>query len=347
MAALALLLSTLAGEPAVIVTTAAGENLTGRVVLAGAAGGLLLETPDQTLHAIAAAKVAATESAGRFAYLDGTALAERLAANLGEGVAVRLTPHFAIASTASAADTAAAADLLEQVRRDFLTEFAVGPPLREPPHRLPVVILKDRAAFDAYVARTARPGAFVPRGSPAYYDPVTNVVALSAAGPDHAVTMNLAHEATHQLAANTGLDGRLADTPAAVREGLATLAETADRRRPGSWRGFGGRNAVRRANFAVFLRDRRRDPNLRNTNPLPALIGADDLFRDPATATAAYAAAWKLIDHLHRTRPAALLAYLAGRAAAPPFIVRTPEDRLVEFRRHFGDLDTLWRAIVR
>ena len=362
-AAALLVLLQLPIEPAVAVMVrddaGATEVLTGRVVLADAGGGVLLESPDGTLHALAATRVVANEETGRpFIPLPAAELGAALAAELGDGAAVTLTPHYAIASTASAEFTAFAAELLEHFRAAFLAEFA---PPREPAGALPVLILADRTAFAAYVARPGRVGGVVDPNGRGFYDPVTNRVVLydfaagspagrvrDTAAAARATVATVVHEAAHQLAYNVGLHARLADNPVWVTEGLAMLCEPADPRHPLGWRGFGRRNAVRFGEFRAFLALRRRDPNLRNANPLPALIRSDDLFRDPATAGHAYAAAWALTAHLRRTRPDALAAYLADLAAKPPLAKDTPDDRAALFAEHFGgDIDALWLRVTR
>ena len=346
-------------EPSVAVTVAGGDVLAGRVVLTGTDGGVLLETPDGTLHALAAARVAGREETGDpFVPLPADELAAALAAELGGGATATVTPHYAIASTASPEFTAFVAELLEHFRTAFVAEFG---PLPEPAGPLPVAILGDRAAFAAFVNRPGRVGGIVDPNSRGFYDPVTNRVVLydfaadapagrvrAAAAAEAANVATVVHEAAHQLAYNTGLHARLADNPVWITEGLAMLCEPTDRRHPLGWRGFGRRNADRFKQFKALLATRRRDPNLRGTNPLEQLVATDGLFRDPATAANAYAAAWALTDHLRRKQPEAFRAYLADLAAKPPLATDSIADRLNLFSRRFGDdLDALWLRVTR
>ena len=345
----ALLLCLLPAEPAVTVARAAGPPLTGRVVVVGADGGVLLETPDGVLHAVSADDGRGGTSAGPFVPLPPTRLGGTLLAELDRGATLTVTPHYAIASAASREATGRVADLLEAVQAEFRATFGGDGPLPRPRRTLPVLILKDRAAFEAHVGRPDAPYGEVPAGSRGFYDPVTNRVVLfepaerTPGAPDLGT---VAHEAVHQLAYNCGLHARLADNPMWVTEGIAMLAEPTSPRRPHGWAGFDRRNVIRAREFRQFLIARDRDSALRGTNPLEQLVGTDALFFETRTGPAAYAAAWALTDALARREPAALRAYLADLAAKPPLVQETIADRLALFRRHFGgDLDAIWRAV--
>lgn len=159
----------------------------------------------------------------------------------------------------------------------------------------------------------------------------------------------VAHEAIHQLAYNAGLHARLARNPIWLTEGLAMQGEATDRRSPLGWRGFaGGANPGRSQAFRAALAARRRDRRLREVNPLPALIGTDDVFADPVVAPAAYAASWALVRHLRADRPDAFAAYLTDLAALPPLTPVAEDARLATFRQHFGDdLEGLWDEVQR
>ena len=373
---LALLLA--AAPPAEVVTyaTDAGPaTLTGRAVVEGGDGGVLLETPDGALHAIAAARINERTPAGEpFVPLTGAELGASLAADLdsgttGPGAAVTVTPHFAIASTASPAFTEWAGELLEAVHEGFVAEFAPTRPLGG---SLPVVILRDRAAFEAFAARPDQAARGVnPALSQGYYDPASNRIVLydfsatpgspSPLGGARRSTLRervanrqanvatVAHEAVHQLAYNMGLHTRLAHYPVWLTEGLAMQAEATDRRAPLSWKGFAdGANPARSKAWRAALAARRRDRRLRNVNPLPALIGGDGVFSDPTVAAAAYAASWALVRHLRADRPEAFRAYLSDLAARPPLVPIAEEERATTFRTHFGDdLDGLWNDLRR
>ncbi|MFH5804189.1 DUF1570 domain-containing protein, partial [Alienimonas sp. DA493] len=373
--ALPLALLLFAAEPAETVvwqTDAGPQSVTGRVILEGDDGGVLLKGRDGALHAVAATRLTSRTPTGEpFAPLPADELAATLAEELGAGAATRVTPHFAIASTASPEFTAWAGDLLEAVHAGFVAEFppATFPtPEGGPAGPLPVLILRDRAAFEAFAQRPEQAARGVnPALSQGYYDPVSNRIVLydfagspsplggarggasvrERAANRQANVATVAHEAIHQLAYNAGLHTRLASNPLWLTEGLAMQGEATDRRTPLGWRGFdGGKNVVRAKTFRQFLAARRRDRELRDTNPLGKLIAADTLFSDPTVAEAAYAVSWALVNHLREDRPEAFAAYLTDLAALPPLVPQSPEDRLALFQKHFGqDLDGLWDAV--
>ena len=363
-------------ERIVFTSDTGSQTLVGRAVVEGGDGGVLLETPDGALHAIAAARLTGRAPVGGpFVPLTGAELGAALAADLnsgttGPGAAVTVTPHFAIASTASPAFTTWAGELLEAVHDGFVAEFAPPRPLTGP---LPALILRDRAAFEAFAARPDQAARGVnPALSRGYYDPASNRIVLydfagtPAGSPSplggarrgslrervsnrQANVATVAHEAVHQLAYNMGLHTRLAHYPVWLTEGLAMQAEATDRRAPLGWEGFAdGANPARSKAWRAALVARRRDRRLRNVNPLPALIGGDEAFSDPTVAAAAYAASWALVRHLRSDRPEAFRAYLADLAARPPLVPVTEQQRAATFRTHFGDdLDGLWEAVRR
>ncbi|NNJ24198.1 DUF1570 domain-containing protein [Alienimonas chondri] len=371
----ALLIALLPGfaDPAETVTwtTEAGPNMVvGRVVLEGDDGGVLLEGRDGTLHAVAGSRLGERTATGEpFAPMGGEELAATLAAELGAGAETHVTLHFAIASTASPEFTDWAGDLLEAVHAGFVEEFApprFPTPAGGPAGPLPALILKDRTAFEAYARRPDQAARGVnPALSQGYYDPVSNRIVLydfagtpaggrresvrERAANRQANVATVAHEAIHQLAYNAGLHARLASNPIWLTEGLAMQGEATSRTSPLGWRGFAdGVNPVRSKAFRAMLTARRRDRQLRETNPLPRLVGSEDVFTDPTIAGAAYAASWALVRHLRAERPEAFAAYLKELAALPPLAPVTAEERLATFKTHFGeDLDGLWDAVQR
>ncbi len=137
------------------------------------------------------------------------------------------------------------------------------------------------------------------------------------------------HEATHQIAFNSGLQTRFADIPLWVSEGLAVYLRNArsakhsrladDRRgQPAGWRSFAATCATR-------------------PTSLKTLIVDDTRIRDTRTALDAYAEAWALNYYLLRHHPREYVAYLQMLSEKKPLLWDTPEDRLREFQQAFGD----------
>ena len=70
-------------------------------------------------------------------------------------------------------------------------------------------------------------------------------------------------------------------------------------------------------------------------------------FRDSKTAADAYADAWALNYYLIKYHPKEYNEYLKVLAQKKPLIDDTPEDRLAEFRAHFGDLNRLEQDFLK
>jgi hypothetical protein len=152
---------------------------------------------------------------------------------------------------------------------------------------------------------------------------------LSQPGAERTVA-TIVHEATHQLAFNSGLQVRLADIPFWVSEGIAIYFETPDLESTKGWRNIGGVNQVNLFNFRKSL-------PTRPAGSLELLLCDDKRFRDPATATNCYSEAWALNYFLLRTRGEAYVKYLKLLAQQQPLGTVEREERLKQFKQHFGD----------
>ncbi len=150
----------------------------------------------------------------------------------------------------------------------------------------------------------------------------------------------IVHEATHQLAYNSGLQTRYADNPFWVSEGIAIYFETPDLRSSKGWRTVGGINPVNMNRFFKYL-------NYRPANSLQTLLQDDKRFRDSSLVGDAYGEAWALNYFLLRTRREQYVRYLKVVAAQPPLNKPDPERRLRQFRAFFGDLEELDKEFLR
>ena len=115
----------------------------------------------------------------------------------------------------------------------------------------------------------------------------------------------IVHEATHQLAYNSGLQTRYADNPLWLSEGLAMFFETPDFRSDKGWRKVGSVHPVRLRHFRKALDSRPPDR-------LERLLRGDAAFRDPETAGTAYAEAWSLSYYLLRNETRSVRRVHAG-----------------------------------
>ncbi len=150
----------------------------------------------------------------------------------------------------------------------------------------------------------------------------------------------IVHEATHQIAFNCGLHTRLSDCPLWFSEGIAVFCETPDLRSAKGWSGMGGVNPMRLPQFRQYLRQRPSDS-------LRTLISTDKRFRDRSQGLDAYAEAWALTYFLIRQHSKQYVEYLRMLSAKKPILTDTPQDRIVQFERHFGDLKRLDAEFLR
>jgi len=150
----------------------------------------------------------------------------------------------------------------------------------------------------------------------------------------------IVHETTHQVAFNTGLHSRIAQTPKWVIEGLATMFEA-----PGIRDGVKSSPSMTRINrnrylwFENYLKSRRRPHSLKD------FVGTDDLYA--SSTLDAYAEGWALTFFLAETRHGSYGRYLKSLVARNPLLVYTEDERMADFRKAFGNLKSLEAEYVR
>jgi hypothetical protein len=163
---------------------------------------------------------------------------------------------------------------------------------------------------------------------------------LSQPGAERTIA-TIVHEATHQLAFNSGLQVRYADVPFWVSEGIAIYFETPNLESTKGWRNIGGINRVNLDNFRQYVT--RRPPG-----SLEQLLSDDKRFRDSSTATEAYAEAWALTYFFLQTRGKAYTKYVMKLAEQKPLIDVEPGERIKLFKQAFGeDLQTIEAEFLR
>lgn len=126
----------------------------------------------------------------------------------------------------------------------------------------------------------------------------------------------VSHEATHQLAGNTGLLPRFVSIPRWVHEGLATYFEAPE---DATWSGIGAVNKNRLAWYQALAAD----PLHSNIN----FVISDQIF-DLAvgnSAVIAYGQAWGLTHFLMEKHPEELIAYYRMLAQLPPDVSFSPD----------------------
>ena len=173
------------------------------------------------------------------------------------------------------------------------------------------------------------------------HDPFTQPAARVFGSIEAGLEGTMVHEATHQVAFNTGLQSRVGWNPKWVSEGLATLFEA-----PGIRNGSGQGAIATRLNrercawHADYRKARRKPDSLR------AFVASDAPFENGVLD--AYSEAWALTFFLVETRPRPYSDFLRRVAARPPLAEYTSAQRLEDFQSAFGDdLKLLDAAFLR
>lgn len=342
------------------------RTIESRVLLEAQDGGLLLEGRDGRLWNVTPKQLQKREETeGPYQPLSAEQLGEQLAREVAElGIKtptqVVITKHFVVCSTAGHVYAEWCGSLFERLHEAFHAYWKeAGLELRESEFPLPAVILKDRTEFADFATKHDRHDA---AQAPGYFSEPTNRIILFdlTAGPNSTVAktagdirrkldaspFNVAtmiHEATHQLAFNTGLHTRYADNPRWLTEGMAMFFEVPDLDSRTGWKTIGRVNAPRLKDFRETLR------SPREMLPLADLIRSDASFLNADQTRAAYSESWALTFFLLKTRRDDSVVYLKSIQRKPRLIADVPDERLREFRNAFGELDALekdWRKWI-
>ncbi len=243
---------------------------------------------------------------------------------------VSATRHYLVVHPAGERDQWA--DRFENLYTQFNHYFHVrGFDIAEPPYPLVAIVYRNQ---DEYFKAGAASGAPMRPGTLGHYDPKTNRVFLfdssDKTGGDWTQNSDtIIHEATHQMAFNTGIHRRFAETPHWLVEGLATMFEAR-----GVWDVHADQtqadriNRGRLADFQVYVAKRRK------FGSLLAELSGDQLF--DTDVSAAYAEAWALSFYLSETQPRKYAAYLQRTAEREAFTEYPAADRVRDFEDIFG-----------
>jgi hypothetical protein len=323
------------------------RDVSGRVVVEAQDGGLLVLGDDGRLWTVEKPQLEAREKTGEeFKPLPAEALGKRLQDELGAGFEVVTTKHYVICSSAGRQYAQWCGSLFERLYSAFQNYWKQrGIELHEPEFPLVALVFRNEAQFAAFATRDAGPDA---AGAKGYYSIGTNRMVLYdlttngggaataaeinrrlAAAPFNVATV--VHEATHQIAFNSGMHTRYADNPLWVSEGMAMYFETPDLTSRTGWKTVGAVNDLRLRQFLDYAA-KRRPPD-----SLATLVQSDARFTDADQAGDAYAEAWALSYFLIKTRKDDYAEYLKQLAAKPQLVWNKPEERLAEFKAAFGE----------
>lgn len=321
-------------------------EVTGRIVIEAADGGLLLEERNRRLRLIPSSEIASrTETGQQFLPMNAQERAQDLLAQAPAGFEVIETDHYLICSDSAEEYVRFCGKLLERVYHEYF-EFAekLGEHVKEPGEKLSVLIFTSETGFTEFAKKQHPETSF--DDTPGYYSVRENLTLLMdltrdrglrsasaiqkrlSAQPLQVATM--VHEAVHQLAFNSGLQVRMADNPVWFSEGLALYFEPLTPASSTLWTAPGKLNG---RHHPVFLQA------VRTGSPqisLNDLTGSDIAFTDPATVATAYAESWALAAYLFRAEQPGMKKFLTTLASRSPLRQLAPEERIREFRTSFG-----------
>lgn len=270
------------------------------------------------------------KTSNRFQSYSVSELRAILLRELGNRFDVSGTSHYLVAHPKGQRDQWA--ERFEDLYRSFVHYFSVrGFRLTEPPAPLVGIVCHDQAEFRRYSAKKG----MMANGVLGYYSLENNRIVVYDIGGGRGgasdwqeTAATIIHEATHQIACNTGIHSRYTPPSLWVVEGLATLFEA-----PGVYdsRRYSERSdRINRGRFRDFQKviPHHRPDRLAN------LVATDKLFR--TSPGAAYAEAWALTFYLVETQPRKFADYLARTAKREPFTDYSAEERTADFAAVFG-----------
>jgi hypothetical protein len=330
----------------------AQREVAGKIEVEAEDGGVMLLTRDGALWPIAKEDLLDRRADSRpFEPFTRDELAKQLTTEL-PGFQVHQTQHYLIHYNTSPAYARWVGSLFEGLYKAFYNYWTRrGAVLHEPEFPLIALVFDGQASFARYAhteigatgtsiigyynLKTNRmtsydltgveaAGLSTDRNAPAKINQI-----LSRPGAERTIA-TIVHEATHQLAFNSGLQVRFADVPFWVSEGIAIYFETPNLESTKGWRNIGAVNRVNLTNFRSYLKRR-------PAGSLEQLLCDDKRFKDSTTATDAYAEAWALNYFLLKNRGEAYVKYLGALAQQKPLIDVEPADRLKQFKEFLGD----------
>ena len=253
-------------------------------------------------------------------------------------------PHYLIVYQSSDEFARQSGEVLERLYKgltDAFRKFDV--PVHDAEFPLVAVIFPTEAAFRAFKA--------VDPEIQAYYEIYSNRILFyetsshDAQAPEVAALrrpQTVAHEGTHQILQNIGIQPRLAPWPLWLVEGLAEYCSTPVTSKKGitTWAGLGMVNAYHIATIRD-LGDPLSGQVAGSTPPehigrKPGMPLVEYLVTKADLSPTDYALSWAMTHHLARRRVADFITYLRAMSALPPLSKRTPANQLAAFGRAFG-----------
>ena len=319
------------------------HRVLGNILVEAEDGGILLEGRDQTIWPLQPQEILSRQrldsSSGP---LNQEELAQEILKELPRSFRLHKTKHYLICYNTSRGYAEWTGALFERLHRAFYNYWSRrGIELDDTPP-LVACVFRNRKSYEAYGQLELGKGIQSVLG---YYSFTTNRIAMydllegrryqsfrqinSLLRTERTVA-TVIHEATHQLAFNSGLHERFAAIPVWLSEGMAIYFESPDLSSSRGWKTIGKVNSVRLRQFQKFTHHRAADS-------LVSLVSSDERFRVAGMATQAYAESWAFCYYLIRSHPKEFAEYLRILQQKSPLGEDSPQRRLDDFRAAFGE----------
>ena len=316
------------------------QTVDGKVVVEAADGGIMLLARDGHLHSVTPkVEIAREDTEKEFVPFTADELSVRLLAEFGDGFHIHKTANYVICSNATETYTKWCGVLFQRLSAGFHRQWEkTDLKLHKPKSPLIAVVFRNAQQFAEFATKDEGPHLAAAQG---YYSIRSNRMIMFDLTSDSKTTVKsgqdivrrlamkpanvatVVHEATHQVAFNSGLHTRYADNPLWLTEGMAMYFETPDLRSPKGWKTAGRVNLSRLKQYREYKAKRRKD------NSLTQLVQNNDVFQ--SSVHDAYAEAWALSYFLMKTHREQYVNYLKLVQAKPRLVWDSKEQRIDDF----------------
>jgi hypothetical protein len=267
---------------------------------------------------------------------------------------VHRTPHYVILYQSSKEFAENHGRLLEELYKRLIAAFRKHDvPVHDPEFPLVAVIFRHERDFREHHA--------VDPEVRAYYEVYSNRIFLFENSDRELepeinallTTQTVAHEGTHQILQNIGVQPRLSAWPAWLVEGLAEYcgAPACPRNGQPTWDGLGQINSLHMATLReledpLSLSMKGPEERLGSLIRKPGQPVVEALLRKTDLTPTDYAVAWSVTHYLALKRGPEFTRFLSVMGQIPPLEPKTPDDHVRLFREAFGgDLARMDRAV--
>lgn len=278
-----------------------------------------------------------------FVPLSRNELREQLATGPYRHFQVHETDHYVIFFQSTPQFAKVSGIILESLYQGLLKAFSErGLDVHESEFPLTAVIFRNESDFREHYP--------VAPDVQAYYEAISNRIFLfetrdrDLESPEIAARrkpQTVAHEGTHQVLANIGVQPRLADWPIWLAEGLAEFCAPATTNR-GAWAGFNHVNPFHMATLhdledSLAIQGRQTRLSRSRIGQIPGRSTVEYLLNRGELTPTDYALAWGLTHFLANRRHDDFVGYLRTMSQMPPLTRLSNDEQIAQFRKAFGD----------